>query len=250
MLGLPGHITTCLFDLDGVIIRSTHLHNAAWGQALGEFLAWWSEQDGRRAVAPYDADTDYRSYLDGKRRVDGARSFLASRDITLPDGRPTDPAGAPTLHGLGNRKHQLSDRLISERGVAAYPGSLEYLRAVMDSGLKTGLVTSSANSARMLAGAGIDGLFEVRVDARTAASEGLRGKPFPDTFLIGARWLNAEPRETAVFEDAPAGVEAGRAGNFGYVVGVDRMDHAPTLLERGADIVVTDLSHLLTSDVH
>ncbi|MGW2380928.1 HAD family hydrolase [Streptomyces sp. NPDC001658] len=247
MTGLPDHITTCLFDLDGVVIRTTHLHNAAWERTCNEFLAGWTAAGGT-PVAPYDPDDDYRLHMDGKPRVDGVRCFLASRGITLPVGREDDPPGTNTLTGLGRRKHELSRQLIQEQGVQSYPGSVSYLAAVAGRGLKVGLVTSSGNCEPLLAAAGLSDVFPVRVDARIAARDGLRGKPHPDTYLAGASRLGSAVEETVVFEDAVVGVEAGRAGRFGYVVGVDRAGRPESLRERGADVVVSDLAELLASD--
>jgi HAD superfamily hydrolase (TIGR01509 family) len=247
MMGLPDHITTCLFDLDGVVIRTTHLHNAAWERTCNEFLARWTEAGGT-PVAPSDPADDYRLHMDGKPRVDGVRCFLSSRGITLPFGSEDDPLGSDTLTGLGLRKHQLSRRLIREHGVEPYPGSVAYLAAALGQGLRVGLVTSSGDCEPLLAAAGLSDVFDVRIDARTAAREGLRGKPHPDTYLSGASRLGASAHETVVFEDAVVGVEAGRAGEFGYVVGVDRAGRPENLREVGADVVVSDLAELLASD--
>ena len=183
--------------------------------------------------------------MDGKPRADGTRSFLASRGIELPEGRDDDPPDALTVDGLGNRKNQIVPRRIREDGVEAYPGSVRYLRAARDAGLRRAVVTSSANCHDVLVGAGIEDLFEARIDGVVAEQEHLRGKPAPDTFLAGARALGLRPAEAAVFEDALAGVAAGRAGGFGFVVGVDRVGQADALSEHGADIVVADLAELL-----
>lgn len=247
MIGLPDHITTCLFDLDGVVIRTTHLHNAAWERTCNEFLARWTGAGGA-PIAPYDPVDDYRLHMDGKPRVDGMRCFLSSRGIMLPLGSEGDPPGADTLIGLGHRKHQLSRQLIREHGVESYPGTVSYLAAAVGQGLRVGLVTSSSNCEPLLAAVGLSDVFEVRVDARTAVREGLRGKPHPDTYLAGASWLGSAANETVVFEDAVVGVEAGRAGKFGYVVGVDRAGRPENLRERGADVVVSDLAELLPRD--
>ena len=183
--------------------------------------------------------------MDGKPRSDGVRSFLSSRDIRLPEGEPDDPPGAETVHGLGNRKNELVLRLIHEQGVEAYGGSVRYVHAARDAGMRTAVVSSSANCRDVLRAAGIEELFDARIDAIVAEREHLRGKPAPDTFLAGARALGVGPDASSVFEDALAGVEAGRAGRFAYVVGVDRVGQADALRAHGADVVVRDLDELL-----
>jgi HAD superfamily hydrolase (TIGR01509 family) len=208
------------------------------------FLREWARQTGQPFV-PFDPVKDYDEYVDGKPRADGARSFLASRGIELPDGSPDDPPGAPTIYGLSNRKNEIVLRRIREDGVEAYEGSIRYVRAARDAGLHRAVVSSSANCRDVLVAAGIEDLFEARIDGVIAEREHLRGKPAPDTFLAGARALGLEPPAAAVFEDALAGVAAGRAGGFGYVVGVDRAGQAEALKAHGADIVVADLAELL-----
>ena len=188
---------------------------------------------------------DYDDYIAGKPRVDGTRSFLAARSIEVPDGRADDPPGTETVYGLGNRKNQILLAKIRSDGVEAYEGSVRYVRAVRDAGLRRAVVSSSANCRDVLAAAHMEDLFEVRIDGIVAGRDHLRGKPAPDSFLAGARALGLEPAEAAVFEDALAGVEAGRAGNFGYVIGVDRVGQADALRQHGADAVVRDLSELL-----
>ncbi len=195
--------------------------------------------------AAFDPVKDYDEYVDGKPRADGTRSFLESRNIELPEGSPDDPPEAETINGLGNRKNVILLKLIKENGVEAYAGSVRYVRAVRDAGLRRAVVSSSANCHDVLVAAGIDDLFEARIDGVVAEREHLRGKPAPDTFLAGARALGLEPRAAAVFEDALAGVEAGRAGRFGFVVGVDRVGQAEALKSHGADIVMADLAELL-----
>ena len=194
---------------------------------------------------PFDPVRDYDEYVNGKPREDGTRSFLASRGIELPEGSDGDPPDAETVHGLGNRKNEIVRRRIREDGVEAYEGSVRYVRAARDAGLHRAVVSSSANCRDVLIAAGIEDLFEARIDGVVARREHLRGKPAPDTFLAGARALGLEPGEAAVYEDALAGVEAGRAGGFRFVVGVDRVGQADALKEHGADIVVTDLAQLL-----
>jgi beta-phosphoglucomutase family hydrolase len=244
MLGLPDGTRGCLFDLDGVLTKTAKVHDAAWKQMFDDFLRDWSGRTGQPFV-PFDPVADYDKYVDGKPRLDGTRSFLASRGIAIPDGGEDDPPEAETVHGLSNRKNQIVLERIRTDGVEAYKGSVRYVRAVRDAGLHRAVVSSSANAHDVLVAAGIEDLFEVRIDGVVAEREHLHGKPAPDTFLAGARALGLEPREAAVFEDALAGVAAGRAGGFGCVVGVDRVGQADELREHGADVVVTDLAELL-----
>lgn len=244
MLGLPDGIRGCLFDLDGVLTQTAKVHDAAWKQMFDQFLRERADQAGQ-PFRPFDPVKDYEEYVDGKPRADGTRSFLASRGITLPEGDPDDPPDAPTVNGLGNRKNVLLLEMIRTQGVEPYEGSVRYVRAVRDAGLRRAVVSSSANAHDVLVAAGIDDLFEARIDGIVARREQLRGKPAPDTFLAGAKALGLTPAEAVVFEDALAGVEAGRAGRFGYVVGVDRVGQAEALKAHGADIVVEDLAELL-----
>jgi beta-phosphoglucomutase family hydrolase len=244
VLGLPDGITGCLFDLDGVLTKTAKVHDAAWKQMFDGFLRDRAERTGQPFV-PFDPVKDYDEYVDGKPREDGTRSFLASRGIELPEGGADDPPDAETVHGLSNRKNQIVLERIHTDGVEAYEGSVRYVRAVRDAGLRRAVVSSSANAHDVLVAAGIDDLFEARIDGIVAEREHLRGKPAPDTFLAGARALGLEPTQAVVFEDALAGVAAGRAGKFGYVVGVDRVGQADELREHGADVVVTDLADLL-----
>jgi beta-phosphoglucomutase family hydrolase len=244
VLGLPDAVRGCLFDLDGVLTKTAKVHDAAWTEMFDDFLRERSRSTGE-PFAPFDPVRDYDDYIDGKPRVDGTRSFLAARGIELPEGRADDPPGTQTVHGLGNRKNQILLAKIRSGGVEAYEGSVRYVRAARDAGLRRAVVSSSANCRDVLAAAHIADLFEVRIDGIVAERDQLRGKPAPDTFLAGARALGLEPAEAAVFEDALAGVEAGRAGNFGFVVGVDRVGQAAALSQHGADVVVPDLSELL-----
>jgi beta-phosphoglucomutase family hydrolase len=244
MLGLPDGIEACLFDLDGVLTRTAKVHAAAWKEMFDDYLRQRAERTGEKFVA-FDAGDDYDEYVDGKPRYDGVRSFLASRGIELPDGSPGDPPSAETVDGLGNRKNELVLKLIARDGVEVYEGSVRYVRAARDAGLRRAVVSSSTNCRDVLKAAGIIDLFEEIVDGVVAAREGLKGKPAPDTFLAGARALGVETSKAAVFEDAVAGVEAGRAGGFGFVVGVDRVSHADALRAHGADTVVEDLAELL-----
>jgi len=244
MLGLPNAIRACLFDLDGVLTQTAKIHAAAWKEMFDAFLRERAAQTGE-SFEPFDPVADYDEYVDGKPRYDGVRSFLAARGIALPEGTPDDPPDAATVHGLGNRKNELVLAMIERQGVEVYEGSVRYVRAVRDAGLGRAVVTSSANADEVLAAAGIDDLFDVRIDGVVAAREHLEGKPAPDTFLAAARALEVAPDRAAVFEDALAGVAAGRAGRFGLVVGVDRVGQADELREHGADVVVGDLSELL-----
>lgn len=209
-----------------------------------EYLKAHSERTGA-PFEPFDKVSDYDRYVDGKPRYDGVRSFLEARRIHLAEGSPSDPPDAETIDGLGNRKNELVLAMIHDQGVEAYEGSVRYVQAARDSGLRRSVVSSSANCRDVLAAAQIADLFEEIVDGNVAAREQLAGKPAPDTFVAGARLLGAEPAQAAVFEDALAGVEAGRAGEFGFVVGVDRVGQARELREHGADVVVEDLAELL-----
>jgi beta-phosphoglucomutase family hydrolase len=235
VLGLPDSVRACLFDLDGVLTQTATVHAAAWKQAFDAYLERRAARTGEPFVA-FDAVADYDEYVDGKPREDGIRSFLDSRGIELSDD---------AVHELGDRKNELVQRLIRECGVEAYDGSVRYLQAAGAAGVRRGVVSSSSNCRAVLAAAGIEDLLEVRIDGVVAQREHLHGKPAPDTFLAGARALGVEPAKAAVFEDALAGVAAGRAGGFGCVVGVDRTGQADALRAHGADLVVSDLSELL-----
>jgi beta-phosphoglucomutase-like phosphatase (HAD superfamily) len=219
MLGLPSEIRACLFDLDGVLTQTARVHAAAWKEMFDAFLRNRVEATGR-AFEPFDAERDYHEYVDGKLRYDGVRSFLDSRGIDLPEGDPGDPPGTETIIGL-------------------------YVCAARKAGLHRAVVSASKNCHDILLAAGISDLFEEVIDGIVAEREHLSGKPSPDTFLAGAHAVGVRPAEAAVFEDALAGVAAGRAGGFGFVVGVNRSDHAVALLDHGADIVVSDLAELL-----
>jgi beta-phosphoglucomutase family hydrolase len=244
VLGLPEGIHACLFDLDGVLTDTAKVHAAAWKQMFDAYLQDRAKGAGQ-PFAPFDAKQDYDEYVDGKPRYDGVRSFLAARGIELPDGSPDDPPESETIAGLGNRKNEIVLRMIREDGVDPYPGSVRYLQAAVEAGLRRAVVSSSTNCQDVLEAAGIEHYLEARIDGAVAEREGLKGKPAPDTYLAGARALGVEPRQAAVFEDALAGVEAGRAGSFGFVVGVDRVGQADALRAHGADTVVSDLADLL-----
>jgi beta-phosphoglucomutase family hydrolase len=244
VLDLPEKITACLFDLDGVLTQTAKIHAQAWKQMFDEFLREWSERTGH-PFEEFDRPTDYDEYVDGKPRLDGVRSFLQSRGIELPMGSPSDPPEADTIHGLGTRKNELVLDLIAEQGVEPYEGSVRFVRQARQQGLRRAVVSSSTNCQDVLTAAGIEDLFEARIDGVVADREHLAGKPAPETFLAGARALGVAPEDAAVFEDALAGVEAGRAGDFGWVVGVDRSGQADALRTHGADMVVKDLAELL-----
>ncbi|MEU1012931.1 beta-phosphoglucomutase family hydrolase [Streptomyces sp. NPDC005890] len=244
MLGLPAHVRACLFDLDGVLTQTAKVHAAAWKEMFDAYLREQAAREGTEFV-PFDAVDDYDEYVDGRPREDGVRTFLAARGLHLPEGTPDDPPQAETVNGLGNRKNALVLRRIREDGVEPYEGSVRFLHAAREAGLRRAVVSSSANCRDVLAAAGIEDLLEERIDGVVARERRLRGKPAPDTYLHAARSLGVEPGEAAVFEDALAGVEAGRAGRFGVVVGVDRVGQADQLRAHGADIVVRDLAELL-----
>ena len=241
MLGLPDGVTALLFDLDGVLTQTAKVHASAWKSMFDDFLR---ERDGE-GFAPFDPEGDYNAYVDGKRREDGVRSFLTSRGIELPEGTADDPPGAQTVHGVGNRKNELLLATIERDGVEVYEGSRRYLQAARDAGLRIAVVSSSANTVQVLEVTGLARFVEVRVDGVVAAERGLPGKPAPDTFLAAAAELGVEPSQAVVFEDALSGVEAGRAGGFALVVGVDRVGQAEALATHGADVVVQDLEELL-----
>ncbi|MET8586672.1 beta-phosphoglucomutase family hydrolase [Streptomyces collinus] len=239
-LGLPDTIQACLFDLDGVVTQTAVVHAAAWKETFDAFLR---EHEGPQA-RPFDEVADYDEYVDGRPRADGVRSFLASRGIELPEGDPGDPPDARTVHGLGNRKNDLLLERIRTGGVDAYEGTLRYLEAVRARGLATAIVSSSANCRDVLRAVGAEHFFDVRIDGVVATERHLPGKPHPDTFLAAARELGVEPERAAVFEDALAGMDAGRSGGFGYVVGVDRVGQSDALYAHGANVVVKDLAEL------
>ena len=244
MIGLPDGVRACLFDLDGVLTRTATIHAAAWKKMFDGYLRERAARTGEEFV-PFDPVVDYARYVDGKPRYDGVRSFLAARGIELPQGEDGDPPDVETIIGLGNRKNELVLRMIREGGVEAYDGSVRYLEAARDASLRRAVVSSSTNAHDVLVAAGIEGFFDARIDGVVAEREGLKGKPAPDTFLAGARALGVAPGSAAVFEDALAGVAAGRAGGFACVAGVDRVGQVEALREHGASIVVSDLSKLL-----
>ena len=240
-LGLPDEIEVCLFDLDGVLTDTASVHAAAWKHMFDDFLRSRDGADFR----PFDPHDDYDRYVDGKPREDGVRDFLRSRGITLPDGRPDDKPTENTVYGLGNRKNAEVQRRITESGVTVFEGSLRYLQAAEAAGLRRFVVSSSANTTLVLRVTGLAKFIEGQIDGHTLAEKHIPGKPKPDSFLAGAALAGVSPDRAAVFEDALAGVAAGRAGGFGYVVGVDRVGQADELRAHGADTVVKDLAELL-----
>ena len=244
MVGLPEGVRACLFDLDGVLTQTAKVHAAAWKEMFDGFLRERAARAGE-PFRPFDPVADYDEYVDGMPRYDGVRSFLAARGIDLPEGEENDPASAETVHGLGNRKNEIVLRLIREQGVEAYEGSVRYVRAAREAGLRRAVVSSSSNCRDVLIAAGIENLFEQRIDGVVAERDHLKGKPAPDTFLAAAQALGVTPEQAAIFEDALAGVAAGRAGGFACVVGVDRVGQAEELRAHGADLVVSDLAELL-----
>jgi len=247
MFGLPDGVTACLFDMDGVVTQTAVVHAAAWKEMFDEFLRQRAQSTGTEFV-PFDAHHEYDAYVDGKPRLNGTRAFLESRGIELPEGKPDDPPGTPTIYGLSNRKNDLVLAKLAAGGVKVYEGTVTYIRSVQEKGIATAIVSSSANTKLILDSAGLADLFDVRIDGLIAKERGLRGKPAPDTFLAAAEELHLAAAQAAVFEDALAGVEAGRAGHFALVVGVDRVGQADELSRHGADIVVRDLAELLDKD--
>lgn len=232
-----------LFDLDGVITSTAAQHFAAWKQMFDDFLRRRAEQHGK-PFQPFEQD-DYNRDVDGLPRYDGVRNFLASRGIVLDEGTPEDPPEAETVHGLGNRKNDLVTSLIREDGAEVYEGSLRLLRHLRETGMRTAVVSSSRNCLMVLEAVGITDLFDARVDGVIAGELGLPGKPAPDTYIEAARRVGVPVGQAVVIEDALSGVEAGQNGDFGLVVGVDRVGQADALRDHGADIVVSDLSELL-----
>jgi beta-phosphoglucomutase family hydrolase len=241
-LSIPARIRACLFDLDGVLTQTARMHAAAWQEMFDVYLAERAHRTGTTTRA-FTMPDDYTRYIDGKLREDGVRSFLASRDIALPEGTPDDPPSAETVAGLAQRKNDMFLKEIAH-GVDVYDTSVQFVEAVRDAGIARAVVSASKNCAAILEAGGIDHLFTVRVDGVDAQRDELKGKPAPDMFLAAAARLGVDPSDAAVFEDALAGVEAGRNGRFGWVVGVDRAGHADALTAHGADVVVDDLGAL------
>ena len=232
-----------LLDLDGVITDTASIHAACWKQMFDEYLQKRAIERGE-AFRPFDIAADYRLYVDGKPRYDGVRDFLTSRGIRLPEGSPDDPAQAETVHGLGNRKNDLVNKIIEEEGVVPYEGSVKFLHQLRNQRFKVAVVTSSQNCTAVLKAAKLDHFFDVQVDGNTIHAQHLAGKPAPDTFLMAAKLLGVEPKRAIVIEDALSGVEAGSAGDFGLVIGVARKGNAEELRRHGAHLVVNDLGEL------
>ncbi|KAA1250098.1 beta-phosphoglucomutase family hydrolase [Mycobacterium simiae] len=245
-LGLPDQVRACLFDLDGVLTDTASVHTKAWKAMFDAYLSERAQRTEEPFI-PFDPAADYRRYVDGKKREDGVRSFLTSRGIHLPNGSPDDPGDVESVYGLGNRKNDMFQKILHDEGVEVFDGSRRYLEAVAAAGLGIAVVSSSANTGAVLEITGLDRFVQQRVDGVTLREEHIAGKPAPDSFLRGAQLLGAAPEAAAVFEDALSGVQAGRAGNFGLVVGVDRVGQAEDLRRNGADVVVTDLAELLPS---
>ncbi len=238
------HVEAVLFDLDGVLTATAKVHAACWKQAFDEFLQRRAAKS-QEPFRPFDSKTDYEDYVDGKPRNDGVRSFLQSRGIELPQGHPDDPPDRETICGLGNRKNELFNQALEFEGVEVYAGSVAWLRQLRQAGMKTAVVSSSKHCQAIIKTAGIADLFDARVDGNVAAQLNLKGKPAPDTYLKAAQMLGVTAQQAVVVEDALAGVESGRNGGFGLVIGVDRLGDAEALRQHGADLVVTDLKELL-----
>lgn len=240
----PERFDAVLFDLDGVLTATARVHAVCWKQMFDEYLRQRSHRSGE-PLRPFEIDSDYKVYVDGKPRYEGVRSFLESRGIELPNGEPEDPPGRETICGLGNRKNAMLKDVIRSEGVDKFDGSIAWVKHLRDSGIKTAVVSSSANCETILNAAQIADLFDLRVDGKVAAELGLPGKPAPDTFLKAAELLGVDASRAVVVEDAISGVQAGRAGEFGLVIGVDRKGDPDALREGGADIVVDDLAELM-----
>ncbi|KAA1428114.1 HAD family hydrolase [Nocardioides antri] len=230
-----------LFDLDGVVTPTAEVHMRAWAAMFNDYLS------GIPGQAPY-TDQDYFDYVDGKPRYDGVRTLLLARGIPLPEGDPADGPDAETVIGLGNRKNDYFAKVLTEEGVEAYAGSVRLLDALRDRGIPMAIVSSSRNAPAVLAAAGVTDYFQTVMHGGVAAERHLAGKPAPDTFLAAAADLGATAERSVVLEDAISGVQAGAAGGFGLVVGVDRGAGATALTEAGAHVVVTDLAELLPED--
>lgn len=233
-----------LFDLDGVLTATAKIHAACWKSMFDDFLRRHADR-AQKPFVPFDIERDYGMYVDGKPRYDGVRSFLESRNIKLPEGNPNDDSATESVCGLGNRKDELVKQEIAAGKVEAYPGSVALVRKLHERKMPMAVVSSSKNCREVLDAAGLADLFATRVDGNVIAEKNLHGKPAPDTYLYAARILHVSPEKAVVVEDALAGVESGRAGRFGLVVGVDRANVGAALREHGANIVVTDLAELI-----
>ena len=231
------NIRALILDMDGVITQTASVHAAAWKRMFDDYLQQRGKQEGR-AYEPLHIATDYRQYIDGIPRYDGVRNFLASRNIVLPEGTAADAPGTETVAGLGNLKNDYFRELVQQGGVQAYPDTVAFLKKRIAEGYRTAVISASLNCQAILAAAGLEDFFEARVDGLVASELGLQGKPAPDVLLEAARQLGASPQEAAIFEDATAGVVAGKAGGFALVVGVNRTNQAKELTEHGADLVL------------
>lgn len=231
------NIKALILDMDGVITQTAKVHAAAWKRMFDDYLLQRGKQEGK-VYEPLHIATDYRQYIDGMPRYDGVSNFLASRDIVLPEGTAADAPGAETVAGLGNLKNDYFQELVQQGGVEAYPDTVAFLQKRIAEGFRTGVISASRNCQVILAAANVEGLFEVRVDGVVAAEMGLRGKPAPDVFLEAAKQLGVSPQQSAIFEDAIAGVAAGKAAGFALVVGINRTNQAKELTENGADLVL------------
>lgn len=240
----PERFDAVLFDLDGVLTDTAKVHAACWKKMFDEFLRKRAESRGEE-FRSFSITEDYYLYVDGRLRSDGVRYFLRSRNINLPEGDPDAPPESETVSGLGNRKNDMVNALMESEGIDVYPDSMAWVRLLREQGYKTAVVSASSNCKTVLNSANILDLFDTIVDGTVAADLGLAGKPSPDTYLKAAEQLGAEPKRTVVVEDAISGVQAGRSGGFGLVIGVARKGNIKELKENGADLVVTDLSELI-----
>ena len=239
----PGEYGAWLFDLDGVITDTAGVHAAAWKRTFDGYLKEVSKREGR-PFEPFEIDPDYYRYVDGKPRYAGVDSFLRSRGIIIDWGNPNDPPGRETVCGLGNRKNELFNEVLKLRGVEMFESSVALVQELRTRGRRVAVVTSSKNCDAVLESAGIQDLFEARVDGNVAAEKKLAGKPAPETYEEAARMLGTLPEQAVVIEDAISGVQAGRTGGFGLVIGVARGDDPEVLRQNGADVVVRDLAEL------
>jgi len=243
----PDKYDAVLFDLDGVLTATAKVHAVCWKTMFDEYLQKRAVEIGE-AFRPFEIATDYTRYVDGKPRVDGVRDFLQSRGIQIPEGTSEDPPGAPTIHGLGNRKNDMVHKVIESEGVETFEGSIQLVHHLRRLGVKTAVVSASHNCQEVLKAANIANLFDARVDGAVASDLDLPGKPAPDTFLAAAKQLGVEPKRAVVVEDALSGVQAGVTGGFGLVIGVARKGNTEELKKHGAHLVVNDLGELLTPE--
>jgi beta-phosphoglucomutase-like phosphatase (HAD superfamily) len=244
VLGLPSEVIACVFDIDGVLTNSASVHAAAWADTLDDFLVERADP-GHHEFVPFDQDHEYELLIAERPRLDGVRAFLASRGMSLPEGRGDDPPAAHTVHGLANRKNERLQRRLQLGTVTAFAGSRSYLEAARMFGVHRAVVSPSANTAAILERGGLARLIEERVDGSTLDADRLRPKPSPDTLLAACRRLHVQPGQSAAFETTPAGIAAARAAGFGFVIGVARNGHGEALHAGGADLVITDLAGLL-----